>query len=167
MSYEENRVRVKVYGSLSGKSPFLVPVASVPGKTCRLHVLAAEGFAKMAEAIKADLGLDLAITSGWRPHRWKSREDYEKTMIAKYGSVAEGKKWMAFNSPHETGLAMDIGVGGLTPNRKTASQQRETDLHEWLVEHAFEYGWHPYKKEPWHWEYPLDLESYRSGLRKS
>jgi len=164
MSYQEKRVRVKRYGKMERRSPLLVKVPSVKeNRTMRLHKLAAAGMEAMAEAILSDLGIELKIVSGWRRHRWKSWEHYEETLIKKYGSVKKGRRWLAYASPHETGLAMDIGVGGLWPSSKTAAAQREQPLHEWLVEHAWEYGWHPYKNEPWHWEFPISKEAWKSG----
>lgn len=164
MSYQELRVRAKVYGSLPGKSPLLVAVPGVQGKARRLHKLAAAAMTAMAAAVERDLGVKLELASGWRKHKWVSREQYEKVVIARFGSVAEGRKWLAFDSPHETGLAMDIGTGGLWPTKSTRDQQKQTPLHKWLVEHAHEHGWHPYKLEPWHWELPLSLEAHQSGV---
>jgi D-alanyl-D-alanine carboxypeptidase len=163
MSYVEKRVRTRVYGSLPGQSPVLVQVPGVRGKPRRLHVLAARALTAMGEAIQRDLGVAILLASGWRKHKWASRKQYEQTVIARFGSVAEGRKWLAYNSPHETGLAMDIGTGGLWPTKSTRDEQRQTLLHKWLVEHAHGYGWHPYKLEPWHWEYPLSLEAYQRG----
>lgn len=164
MSYEEKRIKVAVYGTLKSNSPLLVAVPGVGSKPCRLHKLAAAGLATMAAAIQKDLGIELRLASAWRPHRWKSRADYEQTVIKKYGSVREGAKWLAYDSPHETGLAIDIGVGGLTPSRASANAQRQQPLHVWLVEHAWEHGWHPYKREPWHWEFPVSLAAFKSGV---
>lgn len=164
MSYEELRVHVKAYGTTARDSSLLVAVPGVHGKPRRLHALAAAAFSVMAEAVQRDLGLSLAIASGWRAHRWQSREQYEAVLVKRFGSVREGRKWLAYNSPHETGLAMDIGVGGLWPSRATATAQKKRPLHEWLVEHAYEFGWHPYKVEPWHWEFPLSLDAYESGV---
>ena len=161
--YVEKRVRVANYGTLPSSSPLLVQVPSSRGAVMRLHRLAAAQFEKLAAAIKQELRLDLKIASGWRPHRWKSRQDYEAKLIAKYGSVSAGRKWLAYDSPHETGLAMDIGVGGLEPNRKTADTQRKTKLHRWLVDNAHNYGWHPYKAEPWHWECPIGRKAWETG----
>lgn len=165
MSYEEKRVTTKVYGTLSAGSELLVPVPTTVGSSPqRLHKLAAHTLDHMAEAVKRDLGIELRVASGWRAHRWKSREEYERTLIAKYGSVEEGRRWLAFDSPHETGLAADFGCGGLEPRSATADEQRKTPLSRWLVEHAWEYGWHPYKAEPWHWEFPAPLAAYRTGV---
>lgn len=161
--YAERRIGVRLYGKLPAESKLLVPVPAVSGRK-RLHVLAAAALTTMADAVVRDLGLELKLASAWRAHRWQSREQYEAVLLAKYGSIAEGKRWLAFDSPHETGLAIDIGVGGLTPSRSTVAYQRKQPLFRWLVEHAWEYGFHPYKVEPWHWEFPLSREAYRSGV---
>ncbi len=163
MSYQEKRVRVKNYGVLPRKSPLLVEVPSIRRKPLKLHKLAAQAFGRMAEAVQADLGIELKAASCWRRHRWKSWEHYEQTMIRKYGSVKEGRRWLAYNSPHETGLAVDFGVGGLEPSRRTRNKQRKTPLHHWLVENASRFGWHPYKTEPWHWEFPISRKAWESG----
>ena len=162
MSYDEQRVRVKLYGTMPRDSPLLVPIPSV-GKARRLHVLAAKALATMAEAVKKDLRLELEVASGWRAHRWSSRKQYEEVLVQRFGSVAEGRKWLAYDSPHETGLAIDIGVGGLWPTRSTVATQKQQPLHRWLVEHAWEFGWHPYKVEPWHWEFPMSLQALKTG----
>jgi hypothetical protein len=163
VSYQEQRIHVKVYGAMARDSALLVPIASV-GKARRLHVLAAKAFAAMAEAVHRDLRLEFKVASGWRAHRWESREQYEAVVVKRFGSVAEGRKWLAYNSPHETGLAIDIGVGGLWPSRSTAPEQRKQPLHAWMVEHAHEFGWHPYKIEPWHWEFPMSLPAHDTGV---
>lgn len=161
-TYAEQRIGVRIYGKLAGDSDLLVPVPSVGGQK-RLHRLAAAALTRMAVAVQRDLNLELKLASAWRAHRWQSREQYEAVLVAKFGSIREGKRWLAFDSPHETGLAIDIGVGGLTPSRSTVKFQKTTPLHQWLVAHAWEYGFHPYKVEPWHWEFPLSREAYASG----
>ncbi len=162
--YVERRVKVRTYGPLRADSRLLLTVPGSSAGAKRLHVLAAQAMKTMAVAIQRDLGIELKIASAWRAHRWQSREQYEAVLISKFGSVKEGKRWLAFDSPHETGLAMDIGVGGLKPTRSTVDFQRKQPLHQWLVQHASEYGWYPYKVEPWHWEYPLSLEAFESGV---
>lgn len=164
MSYEEKRVKVKVFGTLPKSHKHLVAIPSVEGKSERLHTLAAQSFGRLAEAAEQAVGVKVLAASGWRAHKWASWAEYEKTMIAKYGSLADGRKKMAFDSPHETGLAVDFGTGGLEPRSATSDTQRKTPLHKWLVEHACEFGWHPYKNEPWHWEHAVSLESYSSGV---
>jgi hypothetical protein len=164
MSYTENRVTTKEFGSLPSDSPLLVNVPTAPGHSQqRLHVLAADKFTKMSATVESDLKFSLLAASGWRPHRWTSREQYEQVLIAKYGSVARGKLFLAFDSPHETGLACDFGCGGLMPISKTIAAQKQTPLFAWLREHAWEYGFTPYMVEPWHWEIRLSLPSFQSG----
>jgi hypothetical protein len=164
MSYEEMRTPVAVFGSLPGDSPLLVPIPTTAGHPPqRLHVLAAAAFTPMADAVRTDLGIELLSASGWRPHRWTDRAQYESVLVAKYGSVSQGRKFLAFDSPHETGLACDFGCGGLMPVSGTIAEQERTPLWKWLVDHAWRYGWSPYKVESWHWEHWVDLSSYRAG----
>jgi len=161
--YVERRVRVATYGTVAAGSPLLVPVPAASPGPKRLHIVAARALAAMSAEVQRDLGIGLKIASAWRPHRWTSRAQYEAVLVQRFGSIAEGKRWLGFDSPHETGLAIDIGVGGLWPSRSTADAQRRQPLHLWLVEHAARFGWHPYKVEPWHWEHPISLAAYRSG----
>jgi hypothetical protein len=162
-TYNEQRISVRIYGKLSGDSELLVPVPATGGPK-RLHKVAAAALLRMAEAVRRDLAIELKLASAWRAHRWQSREQYEAVLVAKFGSVAEGRRWLAFDSPHETGLAIDIGVGGLKPSRASVTFQRKQPLHQWMVAHAWEYGFHPYKVEPWHWEFPISREAYASGV---
>ena len=161
--YVERRVKVSAYGTLPANSPLLVPVPAASPGPKRLHRIAAAALARMAEAVERDLGIDLKIASAWRAHRWTSREQYEQVLVQRFGSVSEGRRWLAFDSPHETGLAIDIGVGGLKPSRASAESQKRQPLHRWLIAHAWEYGWYPYKTEPWHWEYPMSLQAFQTG----
>jgi LAS superfamily LD-carboxypeptidase LdcB len=164
MSYIEHRTTVAVYSSLPAVSHLLVPVPTTAGyPQQRLHTLAATALAPMSQAVQAALGFPLVSASGWRPHRWASREQYEQVLIAKYGSVSRGQLFLAFDSPHETGLACDFGCGGLMPVSATIAQQKTTPLWRWLYTHASDFGWTPYEVEPWHWECWVPLDNYQSG----
>ena len=66
-----------------------------------------------------------------------------------------GRVALAKNSPHSTGHALDIYVGGepvktLDSNRVI---QVQTPVYKWLVKNAHRFGFYPYFYEPWHWEY--------------
>lgn len=66
-----------------------------------------------------------------------------------------GRAALAKNSPHSTGHALDIYVGGepvktLDSNRLI---QVQTPAYKWLVRNAHRFGFYPYFYEPWHWEY--------------
>lgn len=66
-----------------------------------------------------------------------------------------GSAGLAVNSPHLTGRALDLYVGGdpvdtLDSNRAV---QVQTRVYKWLVRNAERFGFRPYFYEPWHWEY--------------
>lgn len=167
MSMTENRVRVRDYGAMPSNDPRLVPVPSSQLQR-KLHWLAAEALARMRTACLADTGIDLLVASGHRNHRWKGRDEYEAYLIETYGSVEKGRIWVAYDSPHETGLCVDFGTGGLSPNSKTAQKQKKTKAYLWLSENAHHFGWTPYLPEPWHWEYNCGIMPYmaaRSGVK--
>lgn len=163
--FEEARVRVKDYGSLLGNENILVFVPSIVGKEERLHKLVVKRFYLLNDKwIKNNPGSqDILAASGWRKHKWNSQAEYEAYLIQKFGSVQEGTKWVAFDSPHETGLAIDIGSNGIFPNKETNEQQKQTKLYKWLRENAHLFGFTPYKFEAWHWECRLPRESWVSG----
>jgi hypothetical protein len=169
--FKERRVKRSELDAVPPGDSRLVAIPGVNNSARKLHALAAAAFQSMREAI-AEAGVastwdegakpfeaadDIKGASGWRKHRWKSREQYEKVVTKKYGSVREGRKWLGYQSPHETGLAIDFGVGGLWPTKKTRKKQAKTELYTWLVDNAWEYGFTPYKLEPWHWEFRLPL----------
>lgn len=160
---QENRVRVKDYGTIDDPDdPRLIAIPSIPGKTCKLHRLAAAAFTMMAYACLMQTGIRLVAASGWRPHRWKSRAEYEAYLKAHYGTVEEGRRWVAYDSPHETGLAVDLGSGGLTPDSRTAQTQKRTTIYKWLKDNAERFGFAPYLPEPWHWEYNISKSDWEA-----
>lgn len=161
--FSENRVRVADYASLPANDPRLVGVPSVHGKNLKLHKLAASRFNALRSAAEKAGFPDVRVASGHRVHRWRSREQYENEMRRRYGSVREGRRWMAYNSPHETGLAVDFGSHGIWPTKSGNSgpfglsnqEQKQTPFYLWLKENAHLYGFTPYKTEAWHWEVRL------------
>ncbi|MFV8753212.1 peptidoglycan-binding protein [Nannocystaceae bacterium ST9] len=162
--YEERRIRVAKYGTIAKSSALLRDVPGADGKPRKLHRLAAIDLDALIAACKAEIGVELLIQSGWRRHEWSSYEQYEAEMIRRFGSVSKGKKYKAFDSPHETGLAIDFGSGGLWPTSKTIAEQSKTPAFAWLKANAFRFGFTPYKAEPWHWEHPLSLRAWTTGL---
>ena len=66
-----------------------------------------------------------------------------------------GRAALAKNSPHFTGQALDIYVGGEPVTTKDANRliQVQTPAYKWLVKNAHKFGFYPYFYEPWHWEY--------------
>jgi hypothetical protein len=57
-------------------------------------------------------------------------------------------------SPHHTGRAIDIHVGGsISTSASNVAYQRKQAAFKWLVCNASRFGFYPYTREPWHWEY--------------
>lgn len=111
-------------------------------------------FKQMMSAAIADKSLNLTgdekflkIISAFR-----SREYQEKL---RQQSPNSGRAGLALNSPHFTGCALDIYVGGepVTTKDENRAIQVETPVYKWLVKNAEKFGFYPYYYEPWHWEY--------------
>jgi zinc D-Ala-D-Ala carboxypeptidase len=66
-----------------------------------------------------------------------------------------GRAAFAKNSPHSTGHALDIYVGGepVKTEDNNRLMQVQTPAYKWLVKNAERFGFYPYFYEPWHWEY--------------
>jgi hypothetical protein len=83
---------------------------------------------------------------------FRSRE-YQEELRRKAPSA--GSAGLAVNSPHFTGRALDLYVGGEPVDTKDANRaiQVNTPAYKWLVRNAERFGFRPYFYEPWHWEY--------------
>ncbi|HEU4391245.1 MAG TPA: M15 family metallopeptidase, partial [Blastocatellia bacterium] len=66
-----------------------------------------------------------------------------------------GRAALAVNSPHFTGRALDLYVGGEPVSTRDSNRriQTATAAYKWLVKNASRFGFRPYFFEPWHWEY--------------
>lgn len=100
-----------------------------------------------AAADRAAEGSYLKIISAYR-----SRE-YQANLRRKEPNA--GRAGLAVNSPHFTGRALDLYVGGEPVDTKDANRaaQVRTRAYLWLVANAERFGFRPYPYEPWHWEY--------------
>jgi len=115
-----------------------------------LNKHAAESFAKMREAAKAE-GVDLQIKSA---HRTPKK-------AADNAARAGNPYAVASFSAHSLGLAVDFQMSqpGLefaevtTRPMADVVKMRESPVHKWLHLRGREHGWFPYQNEPWHWEY--------------
>ncbi len=83
---------------------------------------------------------------------FRSREYQEKLRREAPNSGSAG---LAVNSPHFTGRALDLYVGGEPVDTRDANRalQVQTRVYQWLVRNAERFGFSPYCYEPWHWEY--------------
>lgn len=83
---------------------------------------------------------------------FRSKEYQEKL---RRESPNSGSAGLAVNSPHFTGRALDLYVGGDPVDTRDSNRtvQVETRVYQWLVKNADRFGFRPYCYEPWHWEY--------------
>ncbi|HEY2960899.1 MAG TPA: D-alanyl-D-alanine carboxypeptidase family protein [Pyrinomonadaceae bacterium] len=119
-------------------------------------------YKEMIVAAIADPALDLAHTS---PTELAPRENFFKIVSAfrsreyqdelRRKSPNAGSAGLAVNSPHFTGRALDLYVGGdpVDTNDANRAIQVNTPAYRWLVRNAERFGFRPYFYEPWHWEY--------------
>lgn len=119
-------------------------------------------YKQMVAAAIADPTLKLAHTSSTAlaPEEkffkivssFRSREYQEKL---RRESPNAGSAGLAVNSPHFTGRALDLYVGGDPVDTRDSNRalQVNTAAYKWLVINAERFGFRPYFYEPWHWEY--------------
>ena len=118
-------------------------------------------FKRMVSAAVADRSLGLAHKRG----DLASGEKYLKIISAfrspeyqeklRRESPDSGSAGLAVNSPHFTGRALDLYVGGEPVDTSDSNRavQVETRVYQWLVRNAERFGFRPYCYEPWHWEF--------------
>jgi len=119
-------------------------------------------YKKMIAAAIADPALKLAHNSS---EELTPKEQYFKIVSAfrsreyqdelRRKAPNSGTAGLAVNSPHFTGRALDLYVGGDPVDTKDANRaiQVNTPAYRWLVRNAERFGFRPYFYEPWHWEY--------------
>ena len=135
---------------------------SRPAELRQVEREAYAAYKRMAAAAAADPSLRLATT---HDGQLAPAERYLKIISAfrskayqeklRQQSPNSGTAGLAKNSPHFTGRALDIYVGGEPVETKEANRavQVQTPVYKWLVKNAERFGFRPYYYEPWHWEY--------------
>ena len=120
-----------------------------------------DAFKRMIRAAAADSSLKLKTSNGELSaaekylkiiSSYRTREHQQRLRAA---SPNSGRAGLAVNSPHFTGRALDIYVGGELVSTADANRavQINTPVYLWLVENSEKFGFRPYFYEPWHWEY--------------
>jgi len=111
-----------------------------------------EAYKKLVAAAAADLSLSsdenwLKVISAFRSPAYQSQ--------LRKQSPRTGRAGLAVNSPHFTGRALDLYVGGEPVETKDSNRaiQVQTPVYQWLLRNADRFGFQPYCYEPWHWEY--------------
>lgn len=128
-----------------------------PGRAAEMRQIERNTYAayrEMIAAAQADPTLKLGPKDRYLKiiSSFRSRE-YQDQLRAK--SPNSGTAGLAVNSPHFTGRALDLYVGGDPVDTKDANRaiQVNTPAYRWLVRNAERFGFRPYFYEPWHWEY--------------
>ncbi|HEX8145794.1 MAG TPA: M15 family metallopeptidase [Pyrinomonadaceae bacterium] len=123
-------------------------------------------YKRMVAAAAADPSLGLKVTAAGElaPEEkylkivssFRSREHQAALRAQSPGS---GRAGLAVNSPHFTGRALDLYVGGEPVETRDSNRalQVQTPAYRWLVANAERFGFRPYYYEPWHWEYVGDV----------
>jgi hypothetical protein len=131
-------------------------VVNVPGvyRPIPLHPLAAEAWKALVAAARAAGHRHplLLPTSGFRDPQ-RQRKLWERALV-KYRSAKEARKWVAppGGSAHQSGRAIDFYLGGQNSS-SNVSTLRGLPAYRWLAQNAICFGFYPYEREPWHWEY--------------
>jgi zinc D-Ala-D-Ala carboxypeptidase len=163
--WQRNRLKDRVYAQPD--QLFTAPVSEFydPQRAENLRQVQRETYAaykKMIAAAIADPSLGLAHTS---TDQLAPTEKYLKILSAfrpreyqeqlRRQSPNAGSAGLAINSPHFTGRALDLYVGGDPVDTKDSNRaiQVQTAVYKWLVRNAGRFGFRPYYYEPWHWEY--------------
>ena len=105
------------------------------------------GLARASQGGLAPAEKYLKIISAFRSHEYQAQ--------LRRQSPQAGSAGLAVNSPHFTGRALDLYVGGEPVDTKDSNRalQVQTRVYQWLVRNAERFGFRPYYYEPWHWEY--------------
>ncbi len=123
------------------------------GKAIQLRTAAMAAYRQMVAEARRDAGVaadprHLQIFSGYRS------PEYDAARCARDNNCDGVVR--ATCSPHRTGLAMDLYVGGKRPDSTEDANrliQSRNPAYRWLVANAERFGFRNYPFEPWHWEY--------------
>jgi zinc D-Ala-D-Ala carboxypeptidase len=111
-------------------------------------------YKKLVAAASTELALDRASSEKWLKIISAFRSPAYQAQLRQQ-SPRSGRAGLAVNSPHFTGRALDVYVGGepVSTDDRNRAIQINTRVYQWLVKNAEQFGFYPYFYEPWHWEY--------------
>lgn len=164
-TWQSRRIKTKEYPSPD--QLVMIPTTDLydPMRPEELRKAEREAFAaykRMMAAAVADKSLKLATDKTGElaasekflkvVSAFRSREYQEQL---RRQSPNAGSAGLAVNSPHFTGRALDLYVGGEPVSTEDSNRaiQVQTPVYLWLVKNAEAFGFRPYFYEPWHWEY--------------
>ena len=164
-TWQSRRIKEKSYPSPD--QLLMIPAADLydparPEELRKVETQAYGAYKRMMQAAIADKSLKLAATGAGElaasekylkiVSAFRSREYQEQL---RKQSPNAGSAGLAVNSPHFTGRALDLYVGGEPVSTEDSNRalQVQTTVYLWLVKNAEKFGFRPYFYEPWHWEY--------------
>jgi hypothetical protein len=111
-------------------------------------------YQRMLAAAAVDLALSASQSEKWLKIISAFRSPAYQAELRRRNPNS-GRAGLALNSPHFTGRALDLYVGGEPVSTKDLNRaiQVSTRVYQWLVRNAERFGFYPYFYEPWHWEY--------------
>ena len=136
-------------------------VPNNPGRIAKLYPEARDAFVRMRDAAAAE-GIHLVIGSSWR-----SAEQQRDIAKRQPNPLAAARS----RSAHMYGLAVDLrlsvpGVPVREADTRACNKRTEvcehmanvvrmyrSPVYKWMALHGRGFGWFPYRREPWHWEY--------------
>jgi hypothetical protein len=134
----------------------VVPIPGEPNK--RLHPEASVAFVRMREAAAKD-GILIRLLPGPRT-AWRSAADQAQVRKGQPNPYAAA----AGIGAHMYGLAVDLALSVPSLQIKEANTRTpdkmanvvrmyRSPVYKWLALYGSRFGWFPYRREPWHWEY--------------
>ncbi|MBD0371470.1 MAG: D-alanyl-D-alanine carboxypeptidase family protein [Pyrinomonadaceae bacterium] len=164
-TWQSRRIKDKAYPSPD--QLVMIPTSDLydpmrPEELRKAETEAYAAYKRMMAAAVADKSLKLAVTGSGElaasekylkiVSAFRSREYQEQL---RKQSPNAGRAGLAVNSPHFTGRALDLYVGGEPVSTEDSNRaiQVQTKVYLWLVKNAERFGFRPYFYEPWHWEY--------------
>jgi LAS superfamily LD-carboxypeptidase LdcB len=137
---------------LVSSSYFLDPSRPADLRKVGQETLAA--YHKMVAAAKRDLSHHTNFSEKWLKIISSYRTPEYQAQLRKQNPTAS-RAALGINSPHFTGRALDLYVGGMPVGTDDSNRaiQVNTAVYQWLVKNADRFGFKPYFYEPWHWEY--------------
>jgi hypothetical protein len=111
-------------------------------------------YKKIVAAASAELALNPSSNEQWLKIVSAFRSPAYQAQLRKQ-NPRSGREGLALHSPHFTGRALDVYVGGepVSTDDRNRAMQVNTKVYQWLVKNADRFGFYPYFYEPWHWEY--------------
>lgn len=164
-TWQSRRLKVKGYPSPEQLS--LIPTTDLydpmrPEELRKVETATYAAYKRMIAEAAADKSLKLSTTAAGElaasekylkiVSAFRSREYQEQL---RKQSPNAGSAGLAVNSPHFTGRALDVYVGGEPVSTEDSNRaiQVQSRVYLWLVKNAERFGFRPYFYEPWHWEY--------------